>query len=173
MRREPRALTRSRRFLASAALLVAVGCRGSDTVTGPRRSGVPTPTPRPAVPTPTLPSTSAISGWWVGTFESTSAATRCKSPARATFSAAGNQVTGRLEVVGEPCLFRDVGFEGTLEMTSWNEGSLKGRITGDPFTDGSAQGVLGSEMMEFDFVMLELRDGPNPADGILWLSRAQ
>jgi hypothetical protein len=156
----------------TALAFVSAGCKDSNTIAGPP----PTPSPTPLTPSPTptpTPAPDLISGAWEGTFESQWPTAGCssESPARATFTGVGNQVTGRLEVTGNPCGFRELTFEGTIEMSRYYlQRDLSGRIAGDPFTDGSAQGVLGSESTSYDFVMLHLRNGPTAA-GTIWLTR--
>jgi hypothetical protein len=143
---------------AAAALIFAAGCPDSDTVTG--TGAVRTPTPSPNY------DAALIAGAWEGTFESQWSIDGCglESPARATFTGVGNQVTGHLEVTGNPCGFRELTFEGTIEKSAFPlQRDLSGRITGDPFIEGTAQGVLGSESTSFDFVILNLRNGGTAA----------
>ena len=144
----------------TALAFVSAACKDSNTIAGPP----PTPSP-----TPTPPQAALIAGAWEGTFKSQWPIDGCglESPARATFTGVGNQVTGHLEVTGNPCGFRELTFEGTIELSGYPlERNLSGRITGDPFADGSAQGVLGSESVSYDFVMLDVRNGPTPAGRI-------
>ena len=80
-------------------------------------------------------------------------------------------MTGHLEVTGNPCGFRELTFEGTIELSAFEfNRNLSGRITGDPLTDGSTEGVLGSDSTAFDFVLLRLRNGPTAA-GTIYLTR--
>jgi len=81
-------------------------------------------------------------------------------------------VTGRLEITGEPCVFRDVLFDGTLEESGYfHQWSLKGRISGDPFADGSAQGKFVLEQpFDDDWIRLDLREGSTTV-GVLYLQR--
>ena len=150
-------------FVTSLAF-VSAACKDANTVAGPPLTPTPTPTSGPA---------NLIAGAWDGTFDSQWPIDGCglESPARATFTGVGNQVTGHLEVTGNPCGFRELTFEGTIEISAYAlQRDLSGRTTGDPFTDGSAQGVLGSESTDYDFVMLKLRNGPTAA-GTIWLTR--
>jgi len=148
--------------LAAAALILAASCSDSDPVTGPR-GAARTPTPTPA---------DAISGLWVGAVDSWEPADQCRSGARATFTARSSQVTGRLEITGEPCVFRDVLFDGTLEESGYfHQWRLKGRISGDPFADGSAQGKFVLEQpFDDDWIRLDLREGSTTV-GVLYLQR--
>jgi len=149
-------------IIAAAALIFATGCANSDQVSGPREAAR-TPTPTPA---------EAMSGLWMGAVDSWEPADQCRSGARATFTASSGQVTGRLEVTGDPCVFRNVLFEGTLEKSGYySQWHLKGRISGDPFTDGSAQGNFTIDSVDGDWIRLDIRDGRITV-GVLWLKRS-
>src|SRR5262245_60147547 len=146
--------------VAAAILIVFPACQHSNTVTGP-----PPPASQPPV--------ADLSGRWEGPFESQWTTGLCgfRSPARATFAVAGSEVTGNIEVVGNPCGFANLVLQGTLEMNSQLGGNLTGRISGEPFTDGSATGVVGSESGLLDFMILGLRNGTTAAGGRLTLTR--
>jgi hypothetical protein len=144
------------RFMASLAvtLMTAPGCNNSGP-TAPRSAVVPTPGAQ-------APVEGALAGTFAGTYASYyTGPGGCTNTVAATFTATGNRVTGHLQTTGAACGFQQIVFEGTFQETNRFYGNLTGRITGEPFVNGSATGyVTASAADDGPRIRLALSDGP-------------
>jgi hypothetical protein len=176
-------LARYSRILARQAaplafLVLLVGCKNSDTITGQRSLGTPTPvpatpappttTPVPATPAPPtttpVPATPApptttpvagISGTWTGTvqYHDLDWWSECPSPASATFSQEGSTITGTIRT---DCL--NAHFQGSLQ-----QGRLAGRVTltsGKFAETGASSGEANSFYIYLDTRLLDVTPSP-------------
>jgi len=119
-------------FLVVGTILMATGCKGSNSITGAHVTPIDTPL-------------RDIAGAWTGTFDSADFVD-CDSdtPAQATFDVNGSTVTGLLSATFNGCGFSNATFQGTLAGTT-----LTGIIApGSRFTNATVTGTLSATTLE-------------------------
>lgn len=124
-------------LIAIVTLLAACG----QSPTQPTRTEQPPVTTVPSNPSPS-PTSSGISGNWVGAFDDSDAADcATNESASASFSQDNDRVHGTLSAVGA-CGLERVTFEGAIDAAN-----LSGALTVGDFT-GKATGTLSGDVLE-------------------------
>jgi hypothetical protein len=107
-------------LLVTAAMIAALACKDSNSITGLHTTATPlpvTPTPPPPTPTPNA----AIAGDWSGTFVPSDPADCGGGPAYATLALDGQNVTGTVGAHG--CNgFDNAHFQGSMQGNTINGG---------------------------------------------------